>query len=546
MPLPRGKHASLELIKTVVQHNNTMSTEPENQPAPDVSEADSAQPQPPTESMPSTESQLQPAAESQPADDAAKTVEVDAPAATAAALPAKGILIGSQRDVADPKLKQIKPVKPKAVSAAQDNPVALNPSMEAPSPQPTGEVKSTAGLSDDIEAEIEAAIGDISMDQVVGNIAEGEELEENSRVKATVAKIHGENVFFSIKGQYEGIVPKSQFKELPKEGDFVELIVRGRNEEDGLYELNMPGSAMSVSDWEDLSEGSVIEVRCSGSNTGGLEVMAGTVRGFIPASQIDRFRVENFGEYVNQKMQCVVMEVNPAKRKLVLSRRAVLDRENEEKRKEIMASIEAGQTYDGIVTKVMDFGAFVDIGGVEGLVHVSKLSWDHVTKPQDVITAGEKVKVKIETVNSETGKIGLSRRDTMEHPWENISADFATNDIVTGTVTRIADFGAFVKLRPGVEGLVHISELAHHRVMKVSNYVNRGDEVQVKILSMDLEKQKIGLSIKATQTKPVKASDKKKEEVDEPLREAAIKKSDEPLKGGTNRKSGGESVGLNW
>ena len=274
--------------------------------------------------------------------------------------------------------------------------------------------------------------------------------------------------------------------------------------------------------------------------------MAGSVRGFIPASQIDRFRVENFGDYVNQKMQCVVTEVNPAKRRLVLSRRAVLDREHEEKRKEIMASIEVGQTHDGIVTKVMDFGAFVDIGGVEGLVHVSKLSWDHVTKPQDVVTAGEKVKVKIEKVDAETGKIGLSRRDTMEHPWDNISSDFATNDIVTGTVTRIADFGAFVKLRPGVEGLVHISELAHHRVMKVSNYVNRGDEVQVKILSMDLEKQKIGLSIKATQTKPIKAADRKKEETEEPLREAAIKKSDAPLKGGTNRKSGGESIGLNW
>ena len=527
-----------------------MSTEPENQPTSETPPSGNPETPPTSESAPASENVSAPAANAESSAAPQATSESPTPkAATDAdksAKPGKGVLIGSQRDVADPSLKKIKPAKPKAVAAAVDNPVALNPNMEVAPPQPTAEIKSTLGLSDDIEAEIEAAIGGISMDQVVGGIAEGEELEENSRIKASVAKIHGEHVFFSIKGQYEGVVPKSQFKELPKEGDFVEVIVRSRNEEDGLYELSMPGSAMSVSDWEDLNEGSVIEVRCSGSNTGGLEVMAGSVRGFIPASQIDRFRVENFGDYVNQKMQCVVTEVNPGKRRLVLSRRAVLDREHEEKRKAVMATIEVGQEHDGIVTKVMDFGAFVDIGGVEGLVHVSKLSWDHVTKPQDVISAGEKVKVKIEKVDSETGKIGLSRRDTMEHPWDGISSDFAVNDTVTGTVTRIADFGAFVKLRAGVEGLVHISELAHHRVMKVSNYVNRGDQVEVKILSMDLDQQKIGLSIKATQAKPIKAADRKKEETEEPLREVAVKKSDEPLKGGTSRKSGGESVGLNW
>ena len=455
---------------------------------------------------------------------------------------AKSMLIGSQRDVA----ASLKPTKPKAVAQASQQPIALNPAIVPEEPAAMKvEVKSSVGLSDDIEAEIEAAIGGVSMDHLVGDFAEADELEENSRIKASVARIHGEHVFFSIKGRFEGVVPKSQFKELPEEGAMVEVVVRSRNEEDGLYELNIPGSAMSVKDWEDLTEGSVIDVRCTGSNTGGLEVAVNSIRGFIPASQIDRFRVENFGEYVNQKMQCVVTEVNPQKRRLVLSRRAVLEREQEEKRKEIMAKIEAGQTYDGIVTKVMDFGAFVDIGGVEGLVHVSKLSWDHVANPRHVIKAGEKVKVKIEKVDTETGKISLSRRDTMDHPWEGISDDFAVNDIVKGTVTRIADFGAFVKLRSGVEGLVHISELAHHRVVKVGNYVNRGDEVEVKILSMDLQQQKIGLSIKATQSAPVKA-DKKKEEVEEPLRESAVPKSSEPLKGGTSRKSGGESVGLNW
>ena len=326
-----------------------------------------------------------------------------------------------------------------------------------------------------------------------------------------------------------------------------EFVIKNRNEDDDLYEVAIPGSAVAVADWEDLQEGEIIEARVSGSNTGGLEVMVNNIRGFIPASQIERFRVENFGEYVNQKLQCLVTEVNPKRKKLVLSRRAILEKENEEKRKELLEKIETGNQYDGIVTKLMDFGAFVDIGGVEGLVHISKLSWERVKHPSEVVKEGEKVTVKVESVNKETGKIGLSIRDMMTHPWEDIDTKYSVNDIVTGTVTKLADFGAFVKLEAGIEGLVHISEIAHHRVMKVSNHLKSGESVEVKILSLDPEKQKLGLSIKANMAAPESNKKPTKADVDEPLRDLAIKKSnDDPLKGGTDRKSGGESVGLNW
>jgi len=195
----------------------------------------------------------------------------------------------------------------------------------------------------------------------------------------------------------------------------------------------------------------------------------------------------------------------------------------------------------------MDFGAFVDIGGIEGLVHVSKLSWDRVTHPKEVVTEGEKVKVKIEKFDPETGKISLSIRDMIEHPWDDINSKFTVNDSVPGTVSKIADFGAFVKLAPGIEGLVHISEIAHHRVMRVSNHVNVGDQIEVKILSIDTDKQKLGLSIKATQAAPVKAvKSKDVEDENAPIRESAVPDSNEPLKGGTDRKSGGEDIGLNW
>ena len=454
----------------------------------------------------------------------------------------KKIQIGSQRDSA------AVPAQPKAVELAKSSPIAIEGTTPVAEPEPEAAVNSMEGLGENLDAEIEAAIGNVSMDSVMGGMSEAEEeLAFNSRVKGTVTKIHGENVFVNLKGRFEGVVPVNQFKKTPEAGLMAEFVVKNRNDDDGLYEIALPGSTVAVSDWEDLQEGEIVEARVSGSNTGGLEVMINNIRGFIPASQIDRFRVENFGEYVNQKLQCLVTEVNPKRKKLVLSRRAILEKENEEKKKELLATIEPGAQYDGVVTKLMDFGAFVDIGGVEGLVHISKLSWERVAHPKEVVSEGERVKVKVESVNQETGKIGLSIRDMIAHPWEDIESRFAVNEVVKGTVSKIADFGAFVKVESGIEGLVHISEIAHHRVMKVSNHVKVGDTVEVKILSLDTEKQKLGLSIKANLAAPEVAKKPVEQEQDEPLRELAVKKdSDLPLKGGTDRKSGGESVGLNW
>ena len=500
-----------------------MSTNPENSAQGNESSQSSPQVEAETASAPETKTSIAPteAADPKPA--------------------AKKIQIGSQRDAA------AVPVQPKAVQLAKTAPMAIEVANPVVDPLPDASVNSMDGLSEDLDAEIEAAIGGVSMDSVMGGIAEEEELEFNSRVKGTVTKNHGENVFVNLKGRFEGVVPATQFKNPPEPGLMVEFVIKNRNEDDGLYEIAIPGSAVAVSDWEDLQEGEVVEARVSGSNTGGLEVMINSIRGFIPASQIERFRVENFGEYVNQKLQCLVTEVNPQKKKLVLSRRAILEKENEEKRKELLATIETGAQFDGMVTKLMDFGAFVDIGGVEGLVHISKLSWERVKHPKEVVSEGEKVTVKVETVNKETGKIGLSIRDMMTHPWEDIDTKYSVNDIVKGTVTKIADFGAFVKLEPGIEGLVHISAIAHHRVMRVSSHINAGDSVKVKILSIDPEKQKLGLSIKATLAAPEVTKKPREEEIEQPLRELAVKKDpDAPLKGGTDRKSGGENVGLNW
>ncbi|MEM7784335.1 MAG: S1 RNA-binding domain-containing protein [Planctomycetota bacterium] len=488
----------------------------------------------------------QTASDSEPTPTATETLPAtaDVEVSAVASVTAAKIAIGSQRDAAD---KTLAPSKPKAVQNAEANRIKLGKSDEEPEIV-IAPIKSEIGLGEDLDAEIAAALGEISMDDVVaGTEASEKEIEPNTRTKAAVTKIHEDNVFVKLTNQYEGVAALHHFKEPPKEGDLVEIIVRSLNKEDGLYELSVPGAAVGVADWEDIEEGSVIEARVTGSNTGGLEVMVNSIRGFIPASQIDRFRVEDFSQFINQKYQCVVMEVKPEKKKLVLSRRAVLDREAEVQRKKLLEELEAGQIREGIVTKLMDFGAFVDLGGVEGLIHVSKVSWNRVKHPSEVLSVGEKVRVKVEKIYEDSNRISLSHKDTLEHPWENLPNELAVNQVVKGTVTKIADFGCFVKLSPGIEGLVHISELAHRRVARVSSVVQAGQEIDVKILSMDKGKQKISLSHKACLSAPAPKQNSKKEEVDElPARDLVVQARDEPLKGGTDRKSGGEEFGLKW
>lgn len=496
---------------------------------------DTVQPEPDSTPVPSEPTSASPVAPASSATEAVDTSTGDAGGSR--------IAIGSQRDPAD---KSLTPRVPKAVRAAQMTPPELGTADVDPA---AGEILSTAGLSDDLDAEIDSMLGSLSMDDVLlGTDTVDVELEPGARIQAPVTRIHGDNVFVKIDGQREGVAALHQFSTPPNEGESVELIVRGRNSEDGLYELSVPGAAVGAAGWDQLNEGDVVQALITGSNTGGLEAAVNQLRGFIPASQIDRFRVSDLEAYVNRKLDCVVVELNPEKRRLVLSHRAVLEREYEEQRKKLLAELEAGQVREGIVTKLMDFGAFVDLGGAEGLIHISKLSWSRLKHPSEVVQVGDRVKVKVESVDLESNRISLSHRDTLEDPWENVSQQFHVDQIVRGTVTRIADFGAFVKLAPGVEGLVHISEIAYKRVVKVSNFLAEGQEIDVKILSIDQDGQKISLSHKQTLSPPItgKPQATESEDADEPARDLAVPEANQPLKGGTDRKSGGESIGLKW
>ncbi len=437
---------------------------------------------------------------------------------------------------------------PPAESSAGSSATETATADAAASPPPAADAAPVElPSSDDVDAELEAALAGGSVEQLMEqSAATVAEIPLETRRQATMVRHDNEHVFFSLGGPHEGAVPLRQFEEPPAPGSELDVIVTGYNADDGLYELSIPGASVEVADWTDIVEGNVVEVRITGSNTGGLECkLSEAIRGFIPASQIALYRVENLNEYLGKKLLCVITKVSKKgkHKNVVLSHRAILEREKEEERKKKLESIEPGQVVEGTVANLREFGAFVDIGGLDGLLHVSQLSWERVKHPSDVLEVGQKIRVKIEKVNKQTGKISLSYKALSDHPWTNVDQRFPPQSTVTGTVTRVAQFGAFVKLAPGVEGMIHISELAHRRVGRVEDVVQEGQEVTCKILSVDADKQRIALSIKALEAEPERESEPAEEEAPAPPRKRGPQK---PLRGGLDRPAGGEKFGLKW
>ena len=374
----------------------------------------------------------------------------------------------------------------------------------------------------------------------------GVALEIGNRYQARVIKVHNANVFVSLGGPNEGVVPLLQFLDMPTEGQQIDVMIRSFNAEEGLYELGLPGEAVTANDWADLEEGAVVEAKIESANTGGVECKVGNIRGFIPMSQLSEYRIESAADYIGQKLLCVVTEANERRGNLVLSHRSVLEREKQEKKQERLATLEIGQLCEGTVRKLMDFGAFVDIGGLDGLIHITQLSWEKIKHPSEVLNEGDKVQVRIERFDPKTAKISLSYRSLQDDPWSDVEARFPVGSTVKGAVSRLAEFGAFVKISTGIEGLIHISELAHRRVSSVSQVLAEGQEVEVKILTVDQNAQRIGLSLKATQAKPGASQSEVKDEAEPEIvkRDSAVKKFQGPLRGGTGPSHGGDLFGL--
>jgi small subunit ribosomal protein S1 len=315
-----------------------------------------------------------------------------------------------------------------------------------------------------------------------------------------VVAVRGDDVFVDLGGKSEGVVSARSFTDkeepVPAVGSPIEVVVDHFDRDSGILILGRKGAAVDAN-WENLREGLVVEARVTGTNKGGLEVEVGGIRGFIPAGQIDVVHVPEFSDYVGQKFDCVVTEAHREKRNLVLSRRAILERQRAEQREKTWQELEEGQVRDGVVRSIKPFGAFVEIDGVDGLLHVSQMSWSRVEDPAAIVQLGQRIQVQVVKINRETRKVGLGLKQLMASPWDDVETKYPPTSQVTGKVTRIADFGAFVELEPGVEGLIHISELSPQRVHRVRDFVEEGQEVTVVVLGIDHERKRISLSLKA-------------------------------------------------
>ena len=414
------------------------------------------------------------------------------------------------------------------------------------------------GLDEDLEADFEAALQGVAIDALLdaGASAKAEApIDPGSRLMATVLSIGPDTAFVDLGGRRQGAMKLAGLLDagidLPAVGDSIEVSVGSRNDDDNLYDVALANRAVSVEDWSQIQAGMIVEARVTAANKGGLECEVAGLRGFMPASLVSTWRIENLEEMVGQTLDSLVTEIVPEARRLVLSRRAVIEKQAADAKAKMLETLEPGVEFDGIVRSVREFGAFVDIGnGVEGLIHVSELSWDRVANAADVLKAGEKVRVVVKKVDRETGKIGLSARDLIESPWKRAGDKYHVGATVKGVVSRIAQFGAFVKLEPGVEGLVHISELATRRIRSVSDVAREGQQVECRVITIDPDEQRLSLSIKALAPSPAAKEQPAAEEPEADEPEApppVVKKRNTPLKGGTGgNQSQGEKFGLRW
>ncbi len=432
--------------------------------------------------------------------------------------------LAAQRDAA----------KDQAAKAPAEKPAPA----KAPEPKPTqAPVKIDAKTS----AEIDAAMAQLDSEEAPKKKVRGPRVVQGGREhrKGRVVSVGPADVFIEFGPKELGVAPRTQWPDeadLPKVDEVIEVVVDRYNANESLYVCSRPGSVQKA-DWELLEPGQLVEALVTGSNKGGLELEVAKHRAFMPASQIDLGRVEDLSIYHGQKIECEVQKVDRAgKGNIVLTRRKMLEKARDESRDKLKDSLKEGDTIEGEVKRIADFGAFVEIApGVDGLVHISDLAHDRVRNVKDVVDVGKKVKVKVTKTDWDKNRIGLSLKATTEDPYAAAGASLTPGETVTGKVTNIADFGCFVEVAPGVEGLVHISELDWKRVDRVESVVKKDEVVSVKILEVDPKSRRISLSIKQTKEAPAGAKPKG-DELPEYVETAAMRKMKEKARGKEKRK----------
>lgn len=412
-------------------------------------------------------------------------------------------------------------------SATPTTPATPAPAPEKPSPEQDNSmdpVELSKSMNDAADAAMQAATGETT----AASPSSGQEMarpstSEPAKVRGprvvesgreyregVVVSVGPEDIFVEFGPKSLGVVPRIQYREkdgtdsaeLPKPGDTIKVAVDRYEAKESLYICSRPG-VVQKAEWELLQPGQIVDAKCTGSNKGGLEMEVANHRAFIPASHVDTRRIEDLSIFHGEKMACKVIKVDRSGRgNITLSRREVLAEEQKKAAEELKSKLKEGETVEGVVKSIMPFGAFVDIGGVDGLVHISDLTHERARKVEDHVKEGETVRVQILKLDWEKGRHSLGMKQLQDDPFDVGLSEMKEGDIVQGRITKLLDFGAFAEIAPGVEGLVHISELDWKRIAKVSDAVQPNQIVPMKILKIDADQRKISLSVKQAQDRP--------------------------------------------
>jgi small subunit ribosomal protein S1 len=398
------------------------------------------------------------------------------------------------------------------------SPSSLATEDEAPADEPTeaiepstDEAATEAPVEDDVQPQEEYTPRQITEDDLAGGFAEAIDatmvsVEDGQLVHGTVVKIDKDEVLLDIGYKSEGVIPARELSirndvdpnEIVGLGEEIEALVLTKEDKEGRLVLSKKraqyerawGTIEEIKEADGVVKGPVIEVV-----KGGLILDIG-LRGFLPASLVELRRVRDLQPYVGKTLEAKIIELDKNRNNVVLSRRAWLEETQKEQRDEFLANLKPGEVRAGVVSSVVNFGAFVDLGGMDGLIHVSELSWKHVDHPGSVVAVGDEVTVQVLDVDLDRERISLSLKATQQDPWQEFAGSHRVGELVYGRVTKLVPFGAFVQVGDGIEGLVHISEMSAHHVDLPDQVVTPGEELWVKIIDLDLQRRRISLSIK--------------------------------------------------
>lgn len=357
-----------------------------------------------------------------------------------------------------------------------------------------------------LDKEIEAALSGLSEDELYGDKPQAARSDADSRPgdkqtrRGRIVQIDKDDIFVDFGGKSQGVVSRLQFVdgEEPAVGQEMDFNVDRYDTREGLLLLSRKGATSTHVTWENLEVGQIVEAVVTGTNKGGLELEVKGMRAFMPAGQVELYHVPDFAQYVGQKITAEVTQFDARDKNLILSRRNILEREKEEQKTKLLAELAEGQIRRGTVRNVMDFGAFVDLGGVDGLLHVSEMSFKRGRQnAAEFVKVGDVLDVKILKIDRETGKLSLSLKQARGNdPWADASTKYAAGQEITGRVTGVESFGAFIEVEEGLEGLLPVSEMSWQRIRHPSDVVKVGDTLKLVVLSVDPAARRISFSLK--------------------------------------------------